>query len=723
MFLRALVCLLGMISGFAPAAAPPEIDASLATTTKAPPPLPILRRVVDVQLLSQYEAELGYPVQIQGTVTYVNPGAGLATLRDSSGATFFSLPEQPDETTSSITRGTVVRIIGRTQRGSFAPTVVVVGDAPVGIEIVSRRTQPRPTHLDADDLNNPANQSRYVEVRGVVRGHAPGPLKFGEGNIAISISASGGPFEAILPATDKTAAEIDKLIGAVVTVRGIYVPIATQFHKLIGIQLLAQDWSELLIEDPGLGAFAEIPIRTVNSVLKFQPGTRLRQRVSGIVTMDDPERGFYLADRTGWLWVETPQRDPVWPGVMVQVVGFPSDKDGYPALLNAVFAVVGDTNQPQPLTVTASGAYSGIFHGAPVRMQGKVVDHLIQPDSQSVLLESDDHFYQVRLLADRIAPLPELPSVGSLVEVSGICVNEFRRGAQNQTTNTAGFHSVSFYLHVRRPSDLALIAPPPFWTGRRVVWALLLIAVALVASMAWIHALRRQVERQTLFIEDKLERETVMEERTRIARELHDTLEQELAGIQMQLDAASGNLGTAPEVAAETLDMARAMLRHSRNETRRSVWDLRSTALETGDLESAFQEVMSMLHGQNPDVKISITCRGERKRLPTQIENNILRIAQEAVNNAVEHARPKHIKIALDYQPASVTLRVSDDGAGFAPGHELSAKDGHFGLAGMRERARKIKGRITIESKPNAGTLVALTVPNAFDTASKPNKT
>ena len=241
--------------------------------------------------------------------------------------------------------------------------------------------------------------------------------------------------------------------------------------------------------------------------------------------------------------------------------------------------------------------------------------------------------------------------------------------------------------------------------------------------MAWIHALRRQVERQTLFIEDKLERETVMEERTRIARELHDTLEQELAGIQMQLDAASGNLGTAPEVAAETLDMARAMLRHSRNETRRSVWDLRSTALETGDLESAFQEVMSMLHGQNPDVKISITCRGERKRLPTQIENNMLRIAQEAVNNAVEHARPKHIKIALDYQPASVTLRVSDDGTGFAPGHERSAKDGHFGLAGMRERARKIKGRITIESKPDAGTLVALTVPHAFDTASKPNKT
>jgi len=471
------------------------------------------------------------------------------------------------------------------------------------------------------------------------------------------------------------------------------------------------DWSDLRVEDPGIHAFAEIPVRPVSSVLKFQPGARPRQRVAGVVTMDDPRRGFYLADRTGWLWVETSQKDPVWPGVMVHAVGFPTDRAGFPALQNAVFAVVGETNQPNPLAIGAAGAISGIYHGAPVKMQGKVVDHLIQPDTQNMLLEADTHFFEVRLVSDRITQLPDLPAINSVVDVTGICVNEFRRVAGRISTNDFRHKSVSFHIHVRSPKDIEIVSPPPFWTTPRVLWALAFIAAALVASIAWIQALRNQVDRQTSLIEDKLERETITDERTRIARELHDTLEQELAGIQMQLDAAAGNLTTAPAVAADTLDIARAMLRHSRNETRRSVWDLRSTALETGDLKSAFDEVMEMLHGKNDAVRVLVKCTGATRRLPAKIENNMLRIGQEAVNNAVEHGRPELVKIALDYQPASVTLRVSDDGAGFSPNRARSASDGHFGLAGMRERARKIGGTIGIDSRPGSGTVITLSVP------------
>lgn len=711
MLMRRLVCLVGVLLGLATTGRGQELPAAPES------PLPTLRKVAEVLLLSQPEAERRYPVRLRGIVTYVNERARLATLRDSSGATFFQLPPLPATDQPPLQRGTMIEIEGRTQRGDFAPTVTGSDRRPVAIKVLSQRTAPRSTHLDPDDLTNPVNHSRFVELRGVVRSHAPGPDKFGPGNISIRISTSGGYFDAILPPPENDEIDLDQLRGAVVSVRGIYVPIATQFHKLIGIQILVQEWSELHVEDPGLEAFAEIPVRTVNSILKFQPGARVRQRVAGTVTMDDPHRGFYLSDRTGWLWVECPQQDPVWPGVMVQVVGFPTDKDGYPALQNAVFAVVGETNQPSPLSVTAAGAFSGIFHGAPVKMQGEVVDHLIQPDTQSLLLESDDHFFQVRLLADKITPLPALPALHSVVEVSGICVNEFRRGVNKRDTNQAGFKAVSFYLHVRRPKDILVIAPPPFWTAERVTWALLLIAAALLASIAWIQALRRQVDHQTVLIEDKLGRETIMEERTRIARELHDTLEQELAGIQMQLDAASGNLESAPRVAADTLDMARAMLRHSRNETRRSVWDLRSTALETGDLESAFDEVMTMLHGKTTGLKITIETTGERLRMPAKTENNILRIGQEAVNNAVEHGQPTLVKIALDYQSTSVTLRVSDDGRGFDPARARSMGDGHFGLAGMRERARKIGGTIAIESRDGSGTTVTLNVPVVSDPA------
>ena len=699
-----VVCLFAVIADFLGSA--PAQDAPIVTNA----PLPVLRKVSEIQLLSQDDADRGYPVRLRGIVTYVNHAAGLATLRDLSGATFFKPPPQASTGNERLERGMVVEIEARTRRGDFAPAIVGPGETPVKLQIVSRRAAPRPRHLDPDDLANPVNHSRYVELRGVVRGHAPGPENYAPGSVALRVSTSGGLFDAILPPPSNEI-DLEQLRGAVVSVSGIYVPIATQFHKLIGIQVLMQDWSELRIEDPGLHAFAEIPVRPVTSILKFRPGARPRQRVAGVVTMDDPRRGFYLADRTGWLWVETPQRDPVWPGVLVHVVGFPTDKDGFPALQNAVFAVVGETNQPNPLVIGAASAISGIYHGAPVKMQGKVVDQLIQPDTQSMLLEADDHFFQVRLFSDRVTRLPALPAIDSIIEVTGICVNEFRQVRRRNNTNDFRRKAVSFHLHVRSPKDIAVIAPPPFWSTSRVVGALGLIGAALIASMAWIHALRRQVDRQTQFIEDKLERETIMEERTRIARELHDTLEQELAGIQMQLDAAAGNFDAAPAVAADTLDMARAMLRHSRNETRRSVWDLRSTALETGDLKSAFDEVMEMLHGKNQEVRVLVKCTGDRRRLPAKIENNLLRIGQEAVNNAVEHGRPELVKIALDYQPTSVTLRVSDDGEGFAPDRARSAGDGHFGLAGMRERARKIGGTITIDSQPGSGTVVTLSVP------------
>lgn len=713
---RRLVCLVAAMTGLA------GITTGQDPSPSPKPALPTLRKVSDVQLLSQDEAERGYPVVLRGVVTYVNHTARLATARDSSGAILFEPPAPDGGRVPELERGVQIEIRAFTQRGDFAPAIVGDERGPVEIRILSKRNLPRARHLDPDDLSNPVNHSRYVELRGVVRNHSPGPEKHGPGSVSLQISASGGQFDAILPPPG-TETVLDELIGAVVSVKGIFIPIATQFHKLVGIRVLVQDWSELQIEDPGRHAFGEIPIRAIASIHKFRPDTRLRQRVQGVVTMDDPQRGFYLADRTGWLWVETSQTDPIWPGVQVQAIGFPTDKNGFPALQNAVFSVIGETNQPKPLSVTAAGALSGIFHGAPVKMQGKVVDHLIQPDTQSLLLVADEHFFEVRLFSDKVNPLPDLPAINSLVEVNGICVNEFRRGARRRgvslaavlagalATNPIVHKSVSFYIHSRRPDNLSVIAPPPFWTTRHVLGALVLIGVALVASVAWIQALRRQVDRQTAFIEDKLERETVMEERTRIARELHDTLEQELAGIQMQLDAAAGNLGTTPAIAADTLDMARTMLRHSRNETRRSVWDLRSTALETGDLKSAFDEVMEMLHGKNSQVRVEIHCAGPRRRLPAKIENNILRIGQEAVNNAVEHARPTLVKIALDYQPDSVTLRVVDDGVGFNLGTANSPADGHFGLTGMRERARKIGGAFAIDSRPDQGTEVTLIVP------------
>jgi signal transduction histidine kinase len=110
-------------------------------------------------------------------------------------------------------------------------------------------------------------------------------------------------------------------------------------------------------------------------------------------------------------------------------------------------------------------------------------------------------------------------------------------------------------------------------------------------------------------------------------------------------------------------------------------------------------------------VVTEVRVSGESRRLPSQIENNALRIAQEALTNAIKHAQPKHVLIELDFEAANLQVRVKDDGRGFDTEGALATADGHFGLLGMRERAEHVGGRLTLSSRPGEGTEVWATIP------------
>jgi signal transduction histidine kinase len=208
-------------------------------------------------------------------------------------------------------------------------------------------------------------------------------------------------------------------------------------------------------------------------------------------------------------------------------------------------------------------------------------------------------------------------------------------------------------------------------------------------------------------IRQKLRNSAVLEERNRIARELHDTLEQELAGITMQLDLAVDCLRRAPRVAEQALETARNMSRHSMVEARRSVWDLRCQLLEDGDLVYALEQIVEPL-APREHVKMDVRVQGSPVRLPRPVEMNLLRIGQEAVANAVKHGHAREISIELRYAPTSVYLTVSDDGQGFASAQ--SSPTGHFGLLDMRERAQSMGSQLEIDSEPGRGTRIAIDV-------------
>ena len=208
-------------------------------------------------------------------------------------------------------------------------------------------------------------------------------------------------------------------------------------------------------------------------------------------------------------------------------------------------------------------------------------------------------------------------------------------------------------------------------------------------------------------------RETAMlEERTRLARDIHDTLAQGLTGIVVQLGAAQRALAVAPDESREHLALAQRMARESLAEARRSVWNLRAPAFDRGDLADALRSVAVRPLGS--DVTVTFELTGEPWPLTTAIESTLLRVAQEALANVARHSQATEARLALVYMADSVQLSVSDNGVGFDP--QAAAEDGitpgpwgGFGLIGMRERVAALGGSLAVTSQD--GVQVLATIP------------
>ena len=228
-----------------------------------------------------------------------------------------------------------------------------------------------------------------------------------------------------------------------------------------------------------------------------------------------------------------------------------------------------------------------------------------------------------------------------------------------------------------------------------------LACVLLLAVTAW-QLYRLRVKRMALQFG------AVISERNRIAREIHDNLAQDILGISVQLELVARLMPAAAETAKAHLDRARMLVRNSMTEARRYVWDLRSQELQKKDLPTALRDTTKRLTAES-GIETVVELAGPLRPLPASVETNLLRIGQEAINNAVKHARANRIEVALNFDTRSVRLSVRDDGRGFDTRQPIA--DGHFGLIGMRERAEQIGGVMSVDSAIEGGTRIAIEVP------------
>lgn len=244
----------------------------------------------------------------------------------------------------------------------------------------------------------------------------------------------------------------------------------------------------------------------------------------------------------------------------------------------------------------------------------------------------------------------------------------------------------------------------PFFYQRKLFWAACATAAAGGSFLIYKQFLNDLLKRA------QAQHQAVLEERTRLAREIHDTLAQDLTGIIAQLQAAE-------ELAAENhneqqkrhVTQARELAKESLQDARRWVLALRSEVLEESNLCQAIKLFVEQTDARTA-VNISCCEEGTLYSLPPETENNILRIAQEAVNNSIKHAEAANITVFLRYKPDELILQVTDDGRGFETDNRKRPHN-NFGLTSMRERAKIIKAELEINSQLNRGTIVTATVP------------
>lgn len=202
----------------------------------------------------------------------------------------------------------------------------------------------------------------------------------------------------------------------------------------------------------------------------------------------------------------------------------------------------------------------------------------------------------------------------------------------------------------------------------------------------------------------------VLEERNRMAREMHDTLTQTLAGIILRLEVAEDVASIDPETVGSHLARAKVLAREALAEARRSVWALRPGALEGGDLTGALRKLCKRSTEQ-VGTKVEFMLQGTPLPLSPDTENHLFRISQEALTNAIKHAGPEGVKVKLRYEPERVSLMVEDDGKGFDV--EAAENQKGFGLVSMRERSKLIGAGFAVHSSPGSGTRIITELPVA----------
>lgn len=346
------------------------------------------------------------------------------------------------------------------------------------------------------------------------------------------------------------------------------------------------------------------------------------------------------------------------------------------------------------------------YNGQCVRITG-VVQDISLPRSHSPSFLLKDGHVTITVRADACPQAIDNLSAGSHVILTGICVLK--------TTNWHSYarfpHATELFIALQKASDVTITAQPPWWTPARLAAVIGALLSLLVGFVAWNWILNRLVNRRSreLFHEQVAHYGATLriDERTRLAVELHDSLSQVLTAVAMEIEAVRQ---TALDARPETnlhLDIAQKTLSSCRTELRNCLWDLRNLALDEPDMNMAIRKTL-LPHIKN--IKTAIRFNIPRARFSDNTIHSILQIIRELTVNAIRHGNATFIQIAGGIEGDLLKFSVTNDGAPFDINACPGVTQGHFGLQGIRERLRKLEGTLSVSCSTKRGVRVKVTM-------------
>ena len=700
------------------------------------PPVPALEEPaviasgLDLHRLPREEAAKGLPLKITGVVTdsgmtddagfILDDGTRGVFVQRNPGLRPAGAPRDADDPVVLLKAGMKVEATGVTGAGQFAPRIEARS-----LRILGMAPLPPAKPVIITELLTGIYDCQRVALRGVLQD--AGGRHWFDRRSRLVLATQEGRCEIILAQT--TVPESVSLVDAEVGVEGVCCTFFTPRGELAGIRLHINSLDEIQVLVPAPNDPFSVPEISIAMLRPFSivPQSLHRRQLHGTVTLCRPGEFFYLQNGSRGVRVYTQQRDTLPVGTGVVVSGFIELQHPFAEVSQAIFRVVDRTEGISPIPITRQqvlGKFIGYqtidamdVDGSLVMLNGRLLQ--MEPTEQGTRLFVQSGGAVVVAEIGHEMPTDPLASLrlGSDVRLTGVCATELSSSWPAQDIPRI----TGFRLLLRSTDDIAVTHLASWWTANHLWKALTGLFSVFVLALVWALYLRRKVdqERSALAAKERAseaastEFAATIRERERLAADLHDTLEQALTGVAFQLETMNRLREHPPELSHRHLFLARQILSGSREDVRRSVWNLRSNVLEGRMLREALEYVASgLLEGGG--IVITTGGTGAEVELPDLIAGNLLMLAKECITNSLKHSSPATIHLNVDYEPERVTLTITDDGCGFDIEKAKGPHQGHFGLQGMRERAIRLGGELEIISQPGQGTRVIIRVNPGF---------